>query len=58
MEALVRAFSGAKDVILLGDVGLHSLGDGSRVRSPSTAAEEMVSWQARLVHARELFFSQ
>ena len=37
----MRAFSGAEEV--LGDVGLHSLGDGSRVCFPLTADEEMVS---------------
>ena len=41
MEAPVRAFAVAEDVVLLCDMDLHSLGDGSRVRFPLTADEEV-----------------
>ena len=34
-----------KEVVFSGDVGLHSLGDGSRLRFPLAADEEMVSLQ-------------
>ena len=34
---------------------MHSLSDGSLIRISLAADEEMVSWQARLVLARELF---
>ena len=39
MEAPVRAFFVARDVVLLGDIGVHSLCDGSRVRFPLTTDE-------------------
>ena len=40
MEARVRAFTGAEEVVFSSDVGVHSLGDGSRVRFPLTPCEE------------------
>ena len=51
----MRAFPVARDVVLLGDMVVHSPCDESRVRCPLTADEKMVSWQERLVYARELF---
>ena len=54
-DVLVRAFSVAKDVVLLGDMDVHSLGGGSRVRISLASDDEMVSWQERLVHARGHF---
>ena len=44
--ALVRAFPDERNVVLFGDMGVHSLGNG-------TVDAEMSSWQARPVHARE-----
>ena len=53
MEALMRAFSVTE--VLLGDMGVHPLGDLSRVRFSLTADEEVVSWQEQPVHAHDLF---
>ena len=44
-------FSVGKDVVLLGDMGVHYLGDGSGVRISLAADDEIVSWQERLAHA-------
>ena len=52
----MRAVSVAEDFVFFGDIGVHSLGDGSRIRISLAANDEMVSWQERLVHARDLFF--
>ena len=52
---LCGAVSVAEDVVFLGDMGVHSLGDGSRICMSLTADDEIVSWQGRLVHARALF---
>ena len=51
----VRAFSVAEDVVLSVDMGVHPLGDGSRIRISLAADDEMVSWQERLVGAHGLF---
>ena len=52
----MREFPVAEDVVLLSDVGLQSVGEGSpRDRFPLTADEEVVSLQERPVLARELF---
>ena len=47
-----RASSVAKNEVKLGDVGVHSPGNGTQVLSPLTAHAETVSWQERLAHAR------
>ena len=57
-DMLVRALSVAKDVVFLGDMGVHSLRDESHIRISLTADEEMVSRLARLVLARELSRSE
>ena len=54
----VRAVSVAEDVVFLGDMGVHSLGGGSRVRISRAEDNEMVSWQERLVHARDFSRSE
>ena len=51
----VQALSVAKDVVFPGDMGVHSLGDGSRVRISLAADDPMVSWHEQLVYARGLF---
>ena len=51
----LHGHSFAKDVVFLRDVGMHSASDGSQIRISLAADAEMVSWQARLVLARELF---
>ena len=53
-DVLVQVFSVAEDV-LFGNMGVHSLGDGSRVRISLATDDEVVSWQERFVHARGLF---
>ena len=35
-----------EDVVFLGDFGVHSLGDGSRIRISQAADDEVVSWRA------------
>ena len=42
---------------LYGDLGMHSLSDGSQIRISLAADEEMVSWQARLVLACQMFLA-
>ena len=39
--------------VLLGDTGVHSRADGSRVRISKVADEEIVSWRERRFHAYE-----
>ena len=51
---LGRAVSVTEDVVFLGDRGVHSLGDGSRVRIPQAADDGIVSWRERRVHTCEL----
>ena len=55
---LVRAVCLAQDVVFFGDMGVQFLGGGSRIRISLAADDEMVSWQERLIHACDLFFSQ
>ena len=43
----------AEGVVLLGDMGVHSLGDGTLI---SISLAKMISWQELFVHARELFW--
>ena len=50
-----RAFSVVGDVVLSGDMGVYSQGDGSRVRISLATDDVTVSWHERLVHARGLF---
>ena len=40
-DMLVLALSVTEDVVFLGDMGVHSLGDGSRIL---ISLDEMVSW--------------
>ena len=46
-----RAVSVTEGVVFLGDVGVHSLGDGSRIRILQAADDEIVSWRERRFHA-------
>ena len=52
---LVRALSVAKDAAVLVDLRVHALSDGTQNRRSLATDEEMVSWHAWLVLARELF---
>ena len=49
-----RVVSVTEEVVFLDDMDVHPLGDGSRIRISLAAHDGMVSWQERLVHAREL----
>ena len=57
MICLCGQFFVADDVVFLGDTGVQSLGDGSRIRISRTEDDEMVYLQERLVHARECFLT-
>ena len=54
-DMLMRAVFVAEGVVLLGDMVVHSLGDGTQVRISPAPDDEMVSGQERFVHTRELF---
>ena len=51
-DMLGRAVSVTEGVAVL---GVHSLGDGSRIRISQAADDEIVSWRERRVHACESF---
>ena len=52
---LGEQFFVTEDDVFLGDTGVRSRGDGSRVRSSQVADDENLSWRERRVHAYELF---
>ena len=52
-DGACEQFSVAEDVVFMTWVCIP-LGDGSRIRVSLAADDEMVSWQERLAHAREL----
>ena len=54
-DMLVRAVLDTEDVVFLGDMGVHSLGNRSRIRISQAADDEIVSWRKPRVHACELF---
>ena len=50
-----RAVFVTESDVFLGDMGVHSRADGSRVRFSQVADEESVSWRERRFHAYEVF---